>query len=73
MPYKKQSKPFDNMSRLLKGYDINTTRLAEILGVSIPTARDKLENPAKLTLANLKAIHSFGHISWEEIRASIGD
>ena len=72
MPWKKPpEKPFVEMERLLKGRDINSTRLAAILGVSLPTARNKLENPGKLTLNDIDLIRRFGHIPVDEIRAAI--
>lgn len=73
MPYKKQTVPFIKLSRLLKGYDLNPPALAKVLGVSMPTARTKLNNPSKLTLDDLSKIHRFGHINWDEIKATIGD
>ena len=71
LPYKKPDKPFIGMYRLLKGYDLNAQALARVLGCSVPTAREKLENPSRLTLDNLSKIHRYGHIDWETIQSAV--
>ena len=72
MPWKKPpEKPFIEMERLLKGYDLTPPKLASVLGVSVPTAREKLNNPHKLTLKDLRRIHRFHHIPIQEIRDAI--
>lgn len=71
MPYKRTSIPFESMARLLKGYGLNAPELAKVLGVSAPTAREKLKDPGRLTLRDLAKINSYGHISIEVIREAI--
>ena len=72
VPYKKNpAKPFESMERLLNSYKINAPALAKILGVSVPTARDKLENPQKIQLKDIALISRFGHITMDELRGAI--
>lgn len=71
MPYKKPTKKFIEITRLLKGFDLNATNLSKVLECSIPTARKKLTNPEQLTLAELEKIHRKGHIEWDRIREAI--
>ena len=70
MPYTKPllPKPWAKMSRLLKGYGLTGPKLAEILGVSRPTAKARIDAPGKLTLDELEKISRMGHIPMEEIR-----
>lgn len=74
MPYTKPltPMPWAKMSRLLKGYDLTGPKLAEILGVSRPTARSRLDEPGKLTLADLDLISRRAHIPLDELRECIG-
>lgn len=71
MPYKKQEIPFIGMRRLLKGYDLDAPALAKVLGCSIPTAREKLNAPERLTLRDLNLIHRYGHIDWATIQSAV--
>lgn len=71
MPYIKENLPFDKMHRLLKGYELDGPKLAAILGVSAPTAKLRLDEPGKLTLADLDKISRRGHIPMEELRECI--
>ena len=71
MPYKKISVPFIEMSRLLKGYDLDPPALANVLGCSTPTARRKLASPENLTLKDIRRIHMYGHVPIQEIREAI--
>ena len=72
MPYlKKSDVPFARVRRLLLGYGVNATALAEILDCSYNTAASRLRNPQDLTLRELGAISRRGHISIEEIREVI--
>ena len=72
MPYiKPKKKPFAKMGRLLRGYGLNGTSLAGILGVSAPTAKKLLDNPEKLTLEALDKISRLAHIPMEELREAI--
>lgn len=70
MPYTKPllPQPWAKMSRLLKGYGMTGPKLAEILGVSRPTAKARIDAPGKLTLEDLDRISRMGHIPMEEIR-----
>lgn len=74
MPYTKPllSQPWDRMHRLLTGYGLTGPKLAEILGVSRPTARSRLDEPGKLTLADLDLISRRAHIPLDELRECIG-
>ena len=71
MPYKKSTKPFESVEMLLNSYKINAPALAKILGVSVPTARDKLENPQKIQLKDIGLISRYGHVPIEELRKAI--
>lgn len=72
MPYvKPRDPPFVRMQRLLKGYGLNGPRLAEVLEVSPPTARARLEAPETLTLRDLDRISRRAHIPLEEIKEAI--
>lgn len=71
MPYKKSSVPFESMARLLKGYDLNAPELARVLGCSVPTAREKLKDPGRLTLRDLAKVNTYGHISLDIIKQAI--
>ena len=59
------------MRRLLKGYDLDGPKLAAILGCSPPTARDRIQHPEKLTLADLDNLRRRGHIPWDEITQAL--
>ena len=72
MPYKRNpAKPFESMERLLNSYKINAPALARMLGVSVPTARRKLNSPELLTLKDIGLINRMGHIDIEELRAAV--
>lgn len=72
MPYiKPKAPPFQAVQRLLKGYDINATRLSALLGCSYNTARRLLERPGLLTLEKLDTICRRQHIPMEELREAI--
>ena len=71
MPYTKYVEPFDKARRLLKGYDLNAKKLAEILHCSEPTARERLRNPGRITTSEWLRISRRGHIPVEEIREAI--
>jgi hypothetical protein len=66
------TQPFSRMGRLLKGYGMTAARLAEILNVSTPTARQRLAEPERLTLGDLDRINRKGHVPLEELREAIG-
>lgn len=70
MPYTKPllPQPWEKMHRLLVGYGLTGPKLAEILGVSRPTAKARIDAPGKLTLEELDRISRMGHIPMEEIR-----
>ena len=72
MPYiKPKAEPWAKMTRLIRGYGITTTALANILNVSQPTASRRINNPGTLTLEELYAINTKGHIPLEEIKEAI--
>lgn len=72
MPYIKPKEiPHEKMRRLIIGYDLTPVKLAYILDCSAPTAREKLNNPERFTLGDLKKINQKGHIPLEEIREGL--
>ena len=71
MPFVKREVPFAKMQRLLRGYGFNGPKLAEILGCSLGTARDRLNNPGHLTLLELEKINRLGHVPMEEIKNAL--
>lgn len=70
MPYTKPltPQPWARMHRLLVGYGMTGPKLAEILGVSRPTARGRLDAPGQLTLEELHTISARAHIPWDELK-----
>lgn len=56
---------------MLKGHDLNATRLAKVLGCSYPTAKAKLDDPTKFTFKDVLAIHYKGHIDKETLKGAI--
>ena len=69
MPYIKPPKrPFEKMRRLLLGYELTAPKLSVVLGCSQPTARQRLNDPGLLTIAELDKIHRLGRVPIEEIR-----
>lgn len=73
MPYTKPltTQRHARMARLLKGYGLTAPKLAEVLSVSPPTARQRLDDPSRLTLGDLDRINRFGHVPLDEIREAI--
>lgn len=59
------------MTRLLRGYGLSGSKLADILGVSRPTGLKKLVSPEYLTLGDLFTINRKAHIPMDELRAAI--
>lgn len=69
MPYVKQKEVrFVKIKRLLLGYSLNPTGIAEILGCSWATASKKLNEPERFTLGELERISRTRHIPIDEIR-----
>lgn len=68
---KEKEVPFVKMQRLIKGYGYNGESLASILGVCKTTARKKLDNPERFTLADIARINRYGHIPMDEIREAV--
>lgn len=75
MPYIKSltTLRYARMKRLLQGYELTAPKLAKVLNVSYPTARQRLMDPSRLTLGELDRINRFGHIPMDEIREAIGN
>ena len=72
VPRVKEREPdFAGLGRTIRGYGYNSVTLAEVLGVSQPTAMRKLKEPEHLTLADLKRIAQRGHIPLDELRDRI--
>ena len=63
------SKP-DSLAKLIKGYGLSGHKLAEVIGVSPPTACRKLADPRLITYGDLQKLCRAG-IPAEEIRQSI--
>lgn len=59
------------MSRLLYSYKINGVSLANAIGCCEPTARNKLTNPEKLTIGDLRKIHERLGVPSEELRERV--
>ena len=71
MPYiKTPEKPFARVARLLRGYGTPPV-IAEKIKASPQTMRRRLDNPADLTLGELRTISMNMHIPKEEIIAAI--
>lgn len=71
MPYKKDNTPFVEMTELIRGKGLTPPKLAVIWMCSTPTARDKLNNPDRITLRDLELLHRFGHIGKDAIFGAI--
>ena len=72
MPHiKKRKKDFEDVGFFLRGRFETGVNLAKTLGCSRQTGSDRLRNPGKLTLDDLKKICQSGHIPKEELMASI--
>lgn len=72
MPYiKKAAKPWAPVERLLRGYGLTPTILADVLGVGRQTATRRLDKPGTLTLDELYRISTRAHIPMEEIREAV--
>lgn len=63
--------PFARMTRLLRGYGFTGPTLAQILGCTAPTARDRIQHPERLTLEDLDNIRRRGHVPLEEIKEAL--
>ena len=67
MAYVKPREPdFVRIQRVIRGYNLNGAKVAEIIGMSAPTGRKKLDHPELFTLGELKRISQNAHIPWEE-------
>lgn len=72
MPRLKQpDRPFQDIRRLLLGYELSAVRLAKAAGISESTAQRRLANPGDLTLTELKRICRNGGIPADRIREAI--
>ena len=71
MPYIKRESPHEKSRRLLKGYDINASRLSKILDCSPTTAKTRIDNPGRLTGDEWLTISRRAHIPLDEIRTVI--
>ena len=67
----RSSVPFITVSRLIKGYESNQSKLAEIIGCSRETVKKKLDNPEQFRLGELKKISQAVQIPIEEVREAI--
>ncbi len=67
----KKDKPFITVRRLLLGYDVTASSLAETLGCCYNTARSRLDNPQTFTLHELELVSLRHPVPMEEIRTSI--
>lgn len=64
-------KSLNGFSMLVKGHDFNANKLAGILGITQPTASEKLKHPEKFTLGDVIKISKYGHIPIEDLREAI--
>lgn len=72
MPRLKQpDRTFQDMRRLLLGYELRAPLLASAAGISESTAARRLANPGDLTLTELRRICRNGGIPAERIREAI--
>ena len=71
MPKQAKPVPFITVTRLIKGYESNQSKLAEIIGCSRETIRKRLTNPEQFTLGDLKKISQAVQIPIEEVREAI--
>lgn len=71
MPWLKQPKPLGTLKRVLTGYEVTPTALADAAGLSYPTAKRRLDDPRLLTLGDLLKISQHFHIPIEELREAI--
>ena len=67
----KREPPFAEVSRLIRGYGLNTPQLAEILGYSKTTVSLRLDEPDRFTLGELKRICISGGVPADKIREAI--
>lgn len=71
MPYVKPREiPFIRISRLLRGYG-SAPELAAQARMSAPTMRRRLDNPASLTLGELRDLSLRLHIPKDEVMEAI--
>lgn len=71
MPRLKKKEPdFIKVTRLIRGY-APTSKVAEMIGRSVPTARKKINDPRQFTLGELQMICLRAHIPAEDMEASI--
>lgn len=71
MPLIKKDLSFPALVRLIRGYAINGSRLAEILGCSVPTAIKKMEEPKRFTLEDIYSLSITGGIPLNEIKQAL--
>lgn len=72
MPYLKPKEvPCQSMKEFLMGKGFTPAKLAAVWGCSIPTARDKLQNPEKITLRNVLDLAKYGHLHIDDLRKAI--
>lgn len=68
---KRREGPYDRLLRLLKAYDLSGGQeLAAALKCSKNTAYARLDDPGKLTVAELRKINRAG-VPWEEIKSAM--
>lgn len=70
MPYLHKDKPFESMTRLLRGWT-SADELGAAIGKSSATARQRIKNPGDLTLNELAAICKRLHIPKEELMGAV--
>lgn len=68
---KKREPPFAEVARVIRGYEINTPQLAELLNCSKTTASLRLNEPDRFTLGDLKIIVTRSDVPADEIKAAI--
>lgn len=71
MPRLKKKEPdFIRVTRLIRGY-VPVSKVAEMIGRSVPTARKKINDPRQFTLGELQMISMRAHIPWEDMNQAV--
>ena len=71
MPRLKKKEPdFIRVTRLIRGY-APVSKVAEMIGRSVPTARKKINDPRQFTLGELQMISMRAHIPWEAMNQAV--
>lgn len=67
---RKDEGPYSNLLKLFRGYRLGGEELARVIGKSPTTGYERLRNPGKITIEELRKINRAG-IPIDEIRAAL--